>query len=67
MAGLEPAELAGDLYDCTTEPTVTGSGRYDSIFKGEHIQLQQNLLWIFDCRQRDSANPRLAWSHANFA
>ena len=40
---------------------------HDSIFKGEHVQLQQNALWIFDCRQGGSANPRSAWSHADFA
>ena len=36
---------------------------HDSIFKREHVQLQQNALWIFDCRQGSSANPQKAWSH----
>ena len=35
---------------------------HDSIFKREHVQLQQNALWIFDCRQGGSLNPRKAWS-----
>ena len=39
---------------------------HDSIFKGEHVQLQQNALWIFDCRQGGSQDPRKAWSPTDF-
>ena len=53
--------------------TVTQSGQHnlivhghDTIFKAHHVQIQQNALWIFDCRSGGSDGPRKIWAMTDY-
>ena len=37
-----------------------------SIFGGEHVVLDANSCWLFDCRQRSSKDPRKPWSNDHY-
>ena len=40
---------------------------HDTIFKAHHVQIQQNVLWIFDCRRRGSDGPRKTWVMTDYS
>ena len=39
---------------------------HDSIFKAHHVQIQQNVLWIFDCRSGGNDGPRKTWAMTDY-
>ena len=39
---------------------------HDTIFKAHHVQIQQNALWIFDCRSEGSDGPRKTWAMTDY-
>ena len=41
--------------------------RHDTIFKAHYVQIQQNALWIFECRCGGSDGPRKMWVMTDYS